>query len=60
MNLEERRLSDDTLNFQNSIPNHSNIWQQEIQFKSLEESVMVEPYGETARSLEGDNGSVKF
>ena len=30
MNLEERRLSDDALNFQTSTPNHSNIWHQEI------------------------------
>jgi hypothetical protein len=33
MNLEERRLIDDALNFQNSSPNHSNIWRQEIKFK---------------------------
>ena len=35
MNLEERRLSDDALNFQTSTSNHSNIWHQEIKFNLM-------------------------
>jgi hypothetical protein len=50
-------LSDDALNFQNSTPNDSNFWRQDITFKSSEESDLAGPNGETARSLEGDNGS---
>jgi hypothetical protein len=57
MILEERRLSDDALNFPYSTPNHSNIWRQETKLKSSKEIVLAKPNGETARSLEGDNGS---
>jgi hypothetical protein len=55
MNLEERQLSDDALTFQNSTPNHSDIWCKE--FGSSEESDFVGPNGKTARILEGNNGS---
>jgi hypothetical protein len=57
MTLEERRLSDDPLNFRNSSPNDSNILRQDIKFKSLEESDLAGPYGEKGQSLEGDTGS---
>ena len=50
MTLEERRLSVDVLNFQNSTPNDSNIWRQDIKFKSSEKSDLAGPNGETMRS----------
>jgi hypothetical protein len=57
MILEERRLSDDAQNFQNLTPNNSNIWRQDIRFKSSGRSDLAGHFGETTRSLKGDNGS---
>ena len=57
MFLEERQLSDDAQNFQNYTPNNSNIWRQNIQFKSSGRSDLAGPSGETARIQKRNNGS---
>jgi hypothetical protein len=46
--------------FQNSTPNNSNIWRQDIKSKSSGRNDLVGPSGKTARLLEGGIGSGRF